>query len=395
VHVAHIIDQLGGIGGVQTYLSEVIPGLEARGTRSTVLVGRPGDASDFAGAPIVPLPEAQRDGARIPAQAAEDIARILRDASADVCLVHIAPSPGVPAAASRSTPTVVFAHDYFPACPGNARYLHSAQRFCNEGPGARCFRRAYTERCTNRRPDRLLRSTSRERAWRHAWSSVARILVASSFVADVLVSDGAPRDRLDVVPYFVAQPEREPTTVERSDVLFLGRIVPLKGIDVLIRAIAQLPGVTGAIAGDGPDRPALEALARELGASDRIHFAGEVRGDRRAALLHGARVFAMPSLWDEPFGIAGLEALAAGVPVVATDVGGIPSWLPDGKAGLRVPRGDSRALAVAIGRILGDDVLRGRMSEAARLHSSTFSLERHLALLEGSLAAAGRYAPAG
>jgi glycosyltransferase involved in cell wall biosynthesis len=388
VHVAHIIDRLDGIGGVQTYLSEVVPGLATRGVRSTMLVGRPDANGKFVGAAIIPLPEAQQDGARISPQAAARITDVVRDVGADVCLVHVAPSPAVPAAASLSAPTIVFAHDYFPACPGNARYLHSAQRFCNEGPGARCFHRAFTERCTNRRPDRLLRATSRERAWRHAWSPVARILVASSFVAEVLVADGAPRDRLDIVPYFVTPSDLAPAAVEKSDVLFVGRLVPLKGVDVLVRAIAQLPGVTATIAGEGPERPALEALTCELGAEDRIRFGGEVQGERRAALLHGARIFAMPSLWDEPFGIAGLEALAAGVPVVATDAGGIPSWLPDGKVGMRVARGDSRALAEAIGRILRDDALRGRMSEAGRSHAAWFSLDRHLTMLEDALAAA-------
>jgi glycosyltransferase involved in cell wall biosynthesis len=93
-------------------------------------------------------------------------------------------------------------------------------------------------------------------------------------------------------------------------------------------------------------------------------------------------------LWDEPFGIVGLEALAAGVPVVASDVGGIPSWLVDGEAGLLVPRGDSDALAEKLGIVLRDDDAHRRLAEAAPDVVARFSIERHLELLLPELSAA-------
>lgn len=371
---------------MQTYLAEVLPALAARGVRGTVLAEAATSPGLFAGAQVVATQGVQRDGARLRAGAGRRLRAVVYESGADVCLVHIAPSPGVPG--SVGVPSVVFAHDYFPACPGYARYLYASARFCAEGPGLRCYRRAYTERCANRRPDRLLRANARERAWRRGWAGVARVVVASSFVAEVLVSDGAPRDRLDIVPYFVAPAPPRPATTT-FDVLFVGRLVATKGADVLLRALATLPGRSAVVAGEGPERLPLERLAHDLGIADRVSFPGSVSPERRGELLAQARVFALPSLWSEPFGIAGLEALAAGVPVVASDAGGIPTWLPDGEpGGARVRRGDVGALAAALERLLGDEPLRVEAGQAARETAARFSLAAHVDGLMRSLAAA-------
>jgi glycosyltransferase involved in cell wall biosynthesis len=98
----------------------------------------------------------------------------------------------------------------------------------------------------------------------------------------------------------------------------------------------------------------------------------------------------MPSLWDEPFGIVGLEALAAGVPVVASDVGGIPSWLEPGDCGELVGRGKVGDLADALGRILADTSLRDRCRAAGPLRAAEFSLDRHVTQLEAVFDASAR-----
>jgi glycosyltransferase involved in cell wall biosynthesis len=167
------------------------------------------------------------------------------------------------------------------------------------------------------------------------------------------------------------------------DVAYIGRLTNSKGVHVLLRALRALPGVTLTVAGDGPERNALEALAVKLGIEKRVAFVGWIDAAERDRLLARARVFAMPSLWDEPFGIVGVESLAAGVPVVASAVGGIPSWLEDGETGLLVPRGDVDELAAALLRLLGDDELRLRLGEHGRVAATRYSLDAHLdALLE-------------
>lgn len=357
--LVHIVDRLDAVGGVQTYLRQLLPALEARGIENVVL--------EDAGL--------QEDGAAVDSEAVGRLHRALVESAPDAVLVHIAPSPSVARAAAEHAPTLVYAHDYAMVCPGNARYLHRSARLCAEGPGLRCFWRAYTERTTNRRPDRLLAAYARVRAWPDVWPSLARVLVASPFVEELLAADGVPRDRIRVVAYPVeAPPPAEPEAA--GDVLFVNRLVASKGVHVLIRAAAGL-GAPVAIAGDGPERPRLEALAGELGVDAR--FLGWVDAERRAALLCGAKAFALPSLWEEPFGIAGVEALAAGVPVVASSVGGIPFWLTDG--GLLVPPGDPAALHDALARILDEPGLRDDLAARAPRAAARFSLDEHLALL--------------
>lgn len=371
--VVHIVDRVETVGGVQTYLRALVPGLAGRGIESVVVDERL-------------LPGLQVDGPGAPAATLEGLHRLLDEAAPDVCFLHTAPSPAVALAAAARAPVLAYAHDYAMVCPGNARFLHSSRRFCTEGPGPRCFARAYSERCTNRRPDRILRAYRRTLAWREAWPSLARVLVASPFVADVLGRDGVPSERIRVVAYPVEStpPGTEPERA--AEVLYLGRIVASKGVEVLVRAVAGLDGSTLAVAGDGPDRPRLEALASELGVAAR--FLGWVDADRRAALLRGARVLAVPSLWPEAFGIVGVEALGAGVPVVASEVGGIPSWLEEGKGGLLVTPGDVGALEAALRRVLGEPGLAEALSHAGPDAARRFSLDAHLDLLVPELEAA-------
>ena len=142
-----------------------------------------------------------------------------------------------------------------------------------------------------------------------------------------------------------------------------------KGLDVLLRAFAQLgplsPPRTLRLVGDGPLRPRLEALARELALGDRVEFLGRRPHDEVASLVRGCEVFALPSI-AEPFGIAALEALACGRPVVASAVGGLPEFIEDGRNGLLVAPGDPEALACALRRLLEDGALRAALGEAGR-----------------------------
>jgi len=150
-------------------------------------------------------------------------------------------------------------------------------------------------------------------------------------------------------------------------VISVGRLSPVKGHRVLVEALAlpagQAPHLL--LVGEGPERPALGALARRLGVCDRVHFAGRRERGEVAALLHLAQVFVLPSYY-EGFGLALLEAQAAGLAVVATDVGGVREVLAGGRTGLLVPLGDPEALAEAVGRVLTDRALAGRLAREGR-----------------------------
>jgi glycosyltransferase involved in cell wall biosynthesis len=143
----------------------------------------------------------------------------------------------------------------------------------------------------------------------------------------------------------------------------VARLAEQKGHADLLEALAELPDVRAAIVGDGPLRAGLEAQARELGLAGRVTFTGE--RDDVPDLLASMDVFAFPSLF-EGLCLAVIEAQAAGVPVVATPVGGIRETVVEGETGVVVPVNDPQALAAGIRRVLADPPRARAMAEEAR-----------------------------
>ena len=135
-------------------------------------------------------------------------------------------------------------------------------------------------------------------------------------------------------------------------ILGVGRLVPQKGFDVLLEAFAitELPGTSLVIAGEGFERDALVRRAAKLGIVDRVHLVGAVGRGQLVALMLGATVFALPSR-GEAFGIALLEAMAAGVPAVAAAVGGVPEMARNGENALVVEVENAEALSSALARL--------------------------------------------
>lgn len=147
--------------------------------------------------------------------------------------------------------------------------------------------------------------------------------------------------------------------------LTVAYLIPQKGVDVALRSLAELPEEVAVwVAGDGPELPALRALAHELGLDGRVRFLGAQR--HVEPLMQAADCLICPSVWGEAAGLVNLEASACGLPVVASRVGGIPEFIEDGRTGLFFPPGDSRALADRLRLLLEDETARARMSREAR-----------------------------
>src|SRR5207237_990381 len=127
------------------------------------------------------------------------------------------------------------------------------------------------------------------------------------------------------------------------------------------------------------DLDEVAAAAEGNGVARRVDLLGWLDGTELAGAYARARVLALPSVWPEAFGLAGLEAVAHGLPVVASDVGGIPEWLDAGQSGELVPPGDATALADALAGLLGDPERADRLGAMGRSRaSSNFSIDAHL-----------------
>jgi len=200
-----------------------------------------------------------------------------------------------------------------------------------------------------------------------------RILCCSNAVARHARQDlGLPEDRtvvirngIDPAPPVSGEQARAllPAGIPGPIVGCVGGLAPHKGQAILLRAVATLgagaksPGAAATspslvLIGDGPDRAALETLARELGIAERVHFLGR-RPDARM-LLPAFSLLAAPSLGREGLGLSVLEGMDAGLPVVASRTGGLPEVVDDGVTGQLVPEGDPEALAAAIASLLDD-----------------------------------------
>jgi glycosyltransferase involved in cell wall biosynthesis len=232
-----------------------------------------------------------------------------------------------------------------------------------------------------------------ERRERQAWVGADAIIAVDQGQRAIAVGQGAHPGKVVVIPNAV--------DVARLDTLASGRLpefagagrpwvvvprrlAPKNGVEFAIRGLAHLAaGVRPRLllAGSGPERPRLERLAADLNLSGDVVFLGDLDHAALLPLVKGAVAVLVPSVpvfgIEEATSIAALEAMALGVPVVASRIGGLPQMIDDGAQGLLVPPGDPAALAAALGRVLGDAALGVRLGAAARARvEREFSAER-------------------
>ena len=204
------------------------------------------------------------------------------------------------------------------------------------------------------------------RAWQRLATSRAltRVAVGPSTAHAVARLAGVPDSAIAIVPNAVP----DPGVVDRAPhdgpvrLGMLGRLVHQKGVDVALAALAEVDGCVLRIAGDGPDRAALEARAGALGVADRVTFLGHVDGHD---FLVDLDALLLPSR-DEGLPLVLLEAMQLGTPVVATRVGSIPDVLVDDESGLLVDADDPHGLADAVRRLVTESELRTRLGQQAR-----------------------------
>jgi len=265
--------------------------------------------------------------------------------------------------------------------------------------------------------DHLLRD-GRERLMRRAAAAHHGILANSDYTAALLRGIGVAHERIEVVAGGVAARDFAPPPGARTGaraalglpdaapvVLTVCRLVEKKGVDVLLQAVARLraahPALRLLVVGDGRRRTAYEACAARLGLADAVRFEGRVAHDAVKRYYWASDVFALASLESrhaggavrdvETMGRVLCEANAAGVPVVATRSGGMPSVLRDGDNGLLVAPGDARALAGALAALLGSpdraaQLARGGLRRAREEFDWSAVMARHEAALERALA---------
>lgn len=315
--------------------------------------------------------------------AAAALSSVLSDFGPDVIHCHGIYrhlSPSVLREAQRArVPVVMTAHDYFLVCPGNVMLRGGSTPCEPRACGSRSYGGAIVHRCIQ---GSLARSAlgaaelTYQRLLRHYEATVHTVICPSRFMAEALVKGGVNGPEIVVLPNAVPEMNTR-ARVSGGPFVFAGRLSAEKGVSDALEA-ARLAAVPIVIAGEGPSSTALAARFPEA------KFVGRLGSEDLARLVGVATALVVPSRWYENASMSILEAMALGVPVIASSIGGIPEQVVDGREGLLVPPGDVGALASAMGRLWAEPVFAAVLGEQAHQRvRERFALAPHVAGLVG------------
>lgn len=351
MHIGHFIQDLDGKGGIETYVARLMDGLDERGHRCTVF-GLQGDASTA-------------NRVRLPSMASLYATADRR--GVDVLHLHTTVSEPPP----PTLPVLRTVHDNGAACPSGSRYLQRTGTPCPRIASLpACLFGHYVDGCGSRRPSKVRENFQRLASNRRVLSEIQTVTV-SQYVKETMVTLGYPSENLHVVlspaPLLPSDPPSLPQEGPPR-LLFVGRLVPEKGVDWLLRAVAALDCPMHLdIAGAGDHEAALRKQVDTLGLQDAVTFHGWTDGPALAALFKSARAVVVPSVWHEPAGLVPLEAAAWGRPVVASRVGGLPEYAHSSFSVL-VPPNDDPALTDALRRLCITPKAAADLGRAGRAH---------------------------
>jgi glycosyltransferase involved in cell wall biosynthesis len=250
----------------------------------------------------------------------------------------------------------------------------------------------------------VVRALKRARQW--SVRRASRIIIPSRYLAEIARGWGLPEGRVSVVPNpahpvdlsITREELRERLGLSSPTIVFAGRLVPAKNVPLAISALRDVPAASLVVIGDGPDRDALTGVIAESGLADRVRMMGALPRPETIEWLRAADAAVLPSDWEN-FPHAAVEALAAGTPVIATSVGGVPEIIETGVNGILISPGDAPALGRAIASVIEDPALLERLREGARNSAGRYdrdvvfeALERELTL---AAPAAGAPPPGG
>jgi len=279
-------------------------------------------------------------------------------------------SPSIlPEAKRRGLPVVMTAHDYKLIAPNYA--LFHDGHICEATKPDR-FWRAVGHRCIkgSRMAGALeALEMSFHRSFGLYLNNIDLIITPSRFMHALFMSYGIPEAKLVHVPHFTETVSRQPVYGGTYG-LFVGRLSPEKGVDVLIKAAAKVKNVPIHIVGTGPQEQYLRDLAESLRANN-VVFKGFMEGEKLAAEYAGARFVAVPSIFYEVVGLVALEAYAYGKPLVASQIGGLAETVIDGQTGRFASVGDVDDWAEQISALWDNPQICEDMGRAGRRLAET------------------------
>ncbi|MFQ5906490.1 MAG: glycosyltransferase family 4 protein [bacterium] len=310
------------------------------------------------------------------------VEEVVKVENPDVINVHNIHNSWVTECLLRLRPTVRYLHDHRLFCPRGKYYVSG--KTCTRPFGGACvFNSFLPSACygyLSRRPWRTWREFRSIKETTKANMRLKKLFVASNYMKRCLVQNGFRSGMVGLLPYFTEIPDEAGPPGE--EILYVGRLLPEKGVHLLLDSLAMMTGSPRlVVVGDGPAdyKDLLQRRISRLGLGSTVRFAGRVGHDELGKFYQGCRLLAMPSIWPEPFGMVGIEALSHSRPVVAFDSGGVREWLIDGETGFLARKGDARALAGKIMCLLDSPDVALNMGKKGRsMVRDRFSRKGHM-----------------
>lgn len=372
MHIIWVNQHAALVGGAEHYIANTARHLRSRSIRSTLLYD-----------PNQPTAPEMLDSFDQAYPFIGD-AHQLAAKRADVVYVHqTRNSPMTKHLAESEIPVVEFFHDHWLFCLRVHKYTSVRQQTCQKVAGRKsCYPCLGFVQRQSKFPLVRLRSISdlsREHQLHHRF---AGFVTGSTYMAKQAIAQGFDPKKVHTTPLYAEPPA--PTHAhearENGKLLYVGALLPYKGVDILINALkhAATPSQLDII-GDGSSRPELERMVEQFGLRERIRFLGRLNSAEIGAHYRRAMCLILPSRTPESFGIVGAEAMSYGLPAIVSDVGGALEWLEPGRTGLTFPTNDARALARAIDLLVSSPALVRDMGEAARSrYHEYFRPEHHI-----------------
>ena len=280
----------------------------------------------------------------------------------DIIHVHNFPRIEVLNEIRTKVPVVRTIHSYENLCGNQLKRLPDGS-ICEEKLGPAC-----KANCSIPKTFKATRVRAENRMMKKRFN---RLIAISSYIKNVLVTNGFPAEQITVLNNFTRLLPKPLNVTEGNVVLYAGRITPEKGLLELIQSVSLtkthpklvVVGKDGVLGQSGFQQKVVETAA--LRGVD-IQFLDWCAGDDLRAAYQRAKVIAFSSVWPEPFGLVGIEAMMQAKPVVAFDCGGVGDWLQHGKTGFLVPHLDIRQYAYCLDQLIIDDGLRRAMGKEAQ-----------------------------
>ncbi len=241
-----------------------------------------------------------------------------------------------------------YIHDHRVVCPGFSKFYLSDEAACPLPFSPRCALNAYVKKCATRRPAKLFEKMRAKPFELRVNRALPKILVASEYMKGELVKNRFDPEKIVVMPDPIeVQKDHD---IEYGDfILFVGRLTVEKGLKYLLQALVKTsPEIKLKVVGDGPSRLEAQELCSSLGLSNRVAFVGWVSYKQVCELYAQCRFLVFPSVWPEPYGRTGPEAMMFEKPVIGFNAGAVSEWLKDNENGFLLEPRDVHGLAEKI-----------------------------------------------